>query len=120
MRYWSKHYKLFSSKAKSAKDIDNDPNMVFCCTDLAAALCDERISIKYEPRLREYWLVAKEKDMTITFCPWCGHKLPKELRNEFFEEIELVLDKNEVNIWDTKAKIPPEFKTDEWWKKRGL
>jgi hypothetical protein len=23
-------------------------------------------------------------------------------------------------IFDDKDKVPPEFETDEWWKKRGL
>lgn len=83
---------------------------------------DPRIPLKYYPIVREYGLILKNSSaiQLIFYCPWCGEKLPESLRNKFFEilnneyEIEPELDiKNDPNI-------PEEFKSDEWWKKRGL
>lgn len=55
----------------------------------------------------------------IYFCPWCGTKLPHNLADEWFAILA-----QEYNIIDPSAKdrhkVPLEFKTYEWWKKRGL
>lgn len=55
----------------------------------------------------------------IYHCPWCGEKFLKGLSGEWFDILE-----QEYNILDPSDKdrkrVPPEFKTDEWWKKRGL
>lgn len=56
---------------------------------------------------------------SISYCPFCGTKLPVELSDYWFDILEI-----EHGIVDTagedKAKVPAEFRTDEWWKKRGL
>ena len=54
----------------------------------------------------------------MEYCPWCGFKLPTSLRDEWFHILrtEYGLD----NPCDDKRKIPKEFKSDEWWKKRKL
>lgn len=57
----------------------------------------------------------------LFYCPWCGKKLPKKLNSKWDEILE-----KEYGITDPffnekdKAKMPKEFWTDEWWKKRGL
>lgn len=56
-------------------------------------------------------------------CPFCGADLP-DLRFEYWGEMrksypELYTSFNEkTTMYDDI--IPDEFKTDEWWKKRGL
>jgi len=52
------------------------------------------------------------------FCPWCGSQLPEGLGDEWAKILkeEYKLD-NPFKEWD---RVPPEFKTDEWWKRRGL
>ena len=61
----------------------------------------------------------KERYIYIHYCPWCGSKLAKELSDEWLYVLE-----QEYGIKDPQGndrkKVPPEFKTDEWWKKRGL
>lgn len=92
----------------------------FCCNNMEESLLDYRTSIKYGPVFREYYL-AGEKGSMIWYCPWCGTKLNKDLRDEFFDILEQEY-KIETNIGDCfdRIDLPPEFKTDEWWKKRGL
>lgn len=59
--------------------------------------------------------------ITFSYCPCCGEALPQSLRKEFFETLEnefsVVTD---IGEYKKEKIIPPEFKTDEWWKKRGL
>ena len=87
---------------------------------MKSSLADPRTAIKYSRKVREYYLEA-EKGLMVWYCPWCGVKVPKNLRHEFFDTLE-----QEYNIETTafdymdRTDIPEEFKTDEWWKKRGL
>ena len=56
----------------------------------------------------------------LKYCPWCGTEFPKSLRDEWADEVEKkfsvesILDKEELK------KVPEEYMTEEWWKKKGL
>ena len=52
------------------------------------------------------------------FCPYCGTKIPKMLSLEYLDELEIAVGKDYCDITDDE--VPEEFKTDEWWIKRGL
>jgi len=56
----------------------------------------------------------------ISHCPRCGTKLPHSLAEEWSEIIER--EYGITDDWDEEqlSRLPQEFKTDEWWKKRGL
>ena len=60
----------------------------------------------------------------LRYCPFCGAKMPKLLYIDengddiYIKAIEEALGKEFCDI--TEDEIPEEFKTDEWWKKRGL
>ena len=78
---------------------------------------DDKV-IKYNAKLREFSLrVSSEVVQCIDFCPWCATRLPDGLRKEWFEALEAVGVEDPLFEPD---KIPAEFKTDEWWKKRSL
>lgn len=50
----------------------------------------------------------------IDFCPWCGAGLPASRRREWFETLE------RLGFDDPSSQdIPPEFKTDAWWRDRS-
>ena len=78
--------------------------------------------LEYIPESRSYNFILYDHPhgthQTLWFCPWCGIKLPEELGEEWGRIL-----KEEFNIeepfraWD---RVPSEFKSDEWWKKRGL
>ena len=58
----------------------------------------------------------------IYYCSWCGAKF-KDYTDDWYEylakDYQIVLKKEES--WDNFFKrVPEEFKTDEWWIKRGL
>lgn len=89
---------------------------------MAKAINDPRIGINYYKRFRRYSidLMGGHAQQQAFYCPFCGNKLPSELGDQYVDIL-----KKEYNIYDhwdegqTKL-IPEEFKSDEWWKKRGL
>jgi hypothetical protein len=59
----------------------------------------------------------------IPYCPFCGSKLPELLVDERWDTILTELGPDYLPDDDNnppKKELPEEFKTDEWWKKRGL
>lgn len=86
------------------------------------ALKEKEVPINYNPIFREHGLNLKSPNIKlITYCPWCGNKLPTSLRDIFFDILE-----NEYNIEDgfleilNNKKLPKEFQDDSWWEKRKL
>ena len=92
-----------------------------CCENMNFFLKENKVAIYYSSKERKYGLDLKyvEAIQSIFFCPWCGKKLPKNLSTEWFEELEK-LGIDEPFDEKQQKKIPSEFLTDEWWKKRGL
>lgn len=93
-----------------------------CCELMDMFLEDPRIPLKYYPMAREYGIPLSHSSAIQLFfyCPWCGKKLPESLREKFFDILE-----KEYHVepeFDIKQdpNVPEEFKSDEWWKKRGL
>lgn len=94
-----------------------------CCMTMTECAHDPRIAVKYSPKYREYYIPLKKSNsiQTLLFCPWCGKELPKDLRDEYDEILEKEYNINiDDVVMEKKIRIPKEFKTDEWWKKRGL
>ncbi len=93
-----------------------------CCRDMEILGLKENI-VSYNKIFREYYFTSNKGNVitTLSYCPWCGSKLSKDLREEFFNalETEYNLDLSIADIKDCKI-LPEEFTTDEWWKKRKL
>ena len=95
---------------------------VHCCEQMDLLLEDPKVPIEYYPIAREYGLTLRGSSAVqlLYYCPWCGTKLPESVRDLFFQIL-----REQYNIdpgFDIKndPNIPPEFKSDEWWKKRSL
>ena len=93
-----------------------------CCNSMQNALEDPRIYIGYEPAYREYYIETKESVViyVISYCPWCAKKLPENLTNEWFAILEKEYGLDDPDSKEQQKLVPEEFKTDKWWKKRGL
>ena len=94
-------------------------------------LKDNRVALTYDQIERRYsilvinWLIPisevnEIKDsiaawQSIKYCPWCAAKLPTDLMDARDDELGKLGFKIPYD-----DSIPEEFKTDEWWKKRGL
>ena len=99
----------------------NDTKYNFCCDTMYEAIEENKI-VDYDAVVRNYGILfRKNRIKMLSFCPWCGKKLPKNLTEDMYVIIE-----KEYGIPWIKADVfkytnlPDEFKTDEWWKKRGL
>ena len=105
-------------------DHKSSPSDKHCCYDMEnTANYDEEGPpfIAYEEYIREYFFVFTSKSpryRKFSYCIYCGRKLPKNLKKEwkFLLEKEFGI-KDIVKEW---RKIPEEFKTEEWWRKRDL
>jgi hypothetical protein len=90
----------------------------YCCVDVDWEIDDSMSVMKYCPQYREYQIQSVGQ-LVLDYCPFCGKKEPQSLRKKWFEIL-----KSEYGLEDPlktdKKKIPAEFLTDEWWKKRGL
>ncbi|MBP9791627.1 MAG: hypothetical protein KBC27_00220 [Rickettsiales bacterium] len=101
-----------------AKSNSNTVDKVFCCEKMGFAINKEHI-IDYDDCVRNYNLCGDKRDYAILYCPWCGKDLGKRLNWEYFEILAKeygIEDPDFVNF----TNVPEEFKTDAWWKKRGL
>jgi hypothetical protein len=88
-----------------------------CCDQFVFHIKEREKIILYHPACRSYAIrVNKRIAQEIAFCPWCGSKLPVNLTNL---RGQIVFDEFKLDSFDD-PRLPKEFKTDEWWKKRGL
>jgi hypothetical protein len=88
-----------------------------CCDQMSFHIENREKIIVYDKLTRTYGIkVTETVRQKILFCPWCGEKLPsdlsKELESIIFDELDL------DDFQD--PRMPEEFKTDAWWKNRGL
>ncbi len=97
----------------------------YCCDAMRSQLelaCEHHASpfdcpdalVAYSPKFNEYGLIVHDGGssvIAISFCPWCGTKLPKSLRERWFEEVE-------AQGFDDPSdqSIPERYKTDAWWR----
>ena len=93
----------------------------FCCEEMEEAVNVCKV-IHYDPVLRGYSLFFEPNgSFSLDFCPWCSTKLPMRLNSKIFQVIKEEYDilREDADIFEF-TNVPDEFKTDEWWKKRGL
>jgi hypothetical protein len=95
-----------------------------CCDSMRSQLrfeCEHHASpfdcpdvlVAYEPKYNEYGLIVHDggtSTMVISFCPWCGVKLPASLRERWFTELESQGYDDPVD-----QDIPDRYKSDAWW-----
>jgi hypothetical protein len=78
---------------------------------------DPELPIKYNPVFREYgirYLNGGTSSQLVSFCPWCGTRLPESLRDQWFDSLA------ELGLEPEDPGVPADMRSDEWWKGRGL
>lgn len=96
--------------------------ILHCCELMDEFVNDERLCVKYNPITREYFIPLKSSCsiQLLFYCPWCSRKLPDDLRRKLFEILEKEYSiEPDINVL-RNSSLPQEFKSDAWWKKRGL
>lgn len=110
----------------NVSNTNNEANhLPICCNDLED--CINKNILMYYPQYRGVFLYQKRGysgfgqyyGYFIWNCPFCGKDLPKSLYGYVYNNaIAKTVGKDYCDITDDE--IPEEFKTDEWWIKRGL
>ena len=86
---------------------------MFCCQMMHQSVSDHKI-ISYSKRFDEYMIpISQDSGICLSFCPWCGTKLPESKRELWFEELDRL--GIEFSLFDTE-QVPSPYLSDEWWK----
>ena len=75
--------------------------------------CPDNLVV-YVSKFDEYGLIIHDGGKSyigITYCPWCGEKLPPSRRDEWFETLSAMGYENPLT-----QKIPKKFLSDEWYR----
>jgi hypothetical protein len=101
---------------------DQHPIYTGCCPLLEKYVnnCMTGLNYHSEERQVTVFLAHGMGRQVLSYCPWCGSKLPDSL---FDTRIDILESEYKIDDpYDKKQKklIPAEFLTDEWWKTRGL
>lgn len=91
------------------------PEYPDACERLVGALADPDIPLRYTPWFREYGIVIQDGGtsmLVIDHCPFCGTRLPRSVRAEWFDRLDALGLEPEDN------RVPPEMRSDRWWRLR--
>ena len=80
---------------------------------MAEYLKEDDIALLHVKKFREYGISIIDGGSSvikINYCPWCGVKLERSLRHEWFEQLA------ELSLDPISDELPNRFKNDEWWK----
>lgn len=85
------------------------------CEAMQRAVLDDRVPLVYVGRFREFGLLVDGGPVvdTIEYCPWCGERLPRSLRDEYFDLLE------DLGLEVEDTEVPLELRSDAWWRMRG-
>jgi hypothetical protein len=108
-------------------DIDNrSQESEYCCQEMMEVMKSQAFDLRYYARDAETYLISREDRgpvWTFDYCPFCG-KFLKSKYDIFLktikEELGIDTESEDCDIFEICKSLSEEFKTDEWWKKRGL
>jgi len=90
-----------------------------CCDELTKGLQQKDSIYVYFPNRRKYGLATG--NIVMDYCIHCGTKMPDSLSDKWFFILRAKYKLTGSGDLDGRSnKIPPEFLTDEWWKKRNI
>jgi len=65
--------------------------------------------VAYDVRFDSYEIaVRRNVSQQISFCPWCGERLPASQRERWFDELEA------LGVDPMKEPYPEKYKTARW------
>ena len=98
--------------------------MKFCCDQMKEVVeyvcethadpydCPDNL-VDYTSKYDEYGIIVHDGGSTkqaISYCPWCGTKLPESKRDRWFNELEA------MGIDPGDDKVPIHYRTDAWYR----
>lgn len=91
-------------------------NVAGCDDHPEPAGCPDAL-ISYSARFDEYGIRIHDggtSSLVISYCPWCGTRLPASRRDEWFTTLERM---GFDDPWE--QDIPSEFTSDAWYRSDG-
>jgi len=106
---------------KTVEQTKRNYNGPHCCLTMDRGLLSYANVLNYDSKYREYGIKVPKSTgcILLDYCMFCGKNFPISVRDEWYDILEKEYGLESPNEED-KKKIPKEFLTDEWWKKRGL
>jgi hypothetical protein len=93
-----------------------------CCFDQQELNKYVNSGFIYNTRFREYGIKTVRQRgpyLVMNYCLWCGRQLEPSLRDLWAKLLQK--EHGIANPFETPiAQLPKSFRTDEWWKRRGL
>lgn len=83
-----------------------------CCERMAADVGEDDHAMQYLPKFREWGIAIYDGGSAvsrISYCPFCGTRLPTSLRDEWFDRLE------QLRL-DPDGPLPVDLQSDAWWK----
>jgi hypothetical protein len=96
---------------------------MYCCKNwIDGWVNEDAVPVSYNPYIRFYYIMCYSKTwvQTISRCIVCNHEFPRELGEEWIVTLEKEYGLDEVTAWRHPERVPEEFKSEEWWRKREL
>lgn len=82
-----------------------------CSANHGDTPCPDHL-VSFNEVFNEYGLIIHDggtSTVGISFCPWCGTKLPESQRDEWFDHLELLGYDDPLS-----QPIPSDFRTSAW------
>ena len=82
------------------------------CEEMRQSLLCEALA--YIPKFREWGVPIPDGGssyLVLTYCPWCGVRLPSSLRDEWFTQLSA------IGVGQPFDNVPEEFTDDRWWRR---
>jgi len=93
-----------------------------CCDTMEFYATEKNSLVEYDREDRSYsfflYKDSRGTNQIMHYCPWCGSKIPKDLRDIWVKILQEEYGLKEPYL--NRDKLPREFLSDEWWKKRKL
>jgi hypothetical protein len=83
-----------------------------CCEDMRRNLERSEIGVVFIAKYREYGIRYRDGGTSyqeISYCPWCGGRLPSSLRERWLHELSL------LGLEPGDEKIPEDFASEAWY-----
>jgi hypothetical protein len=112
-------FKNFYKKIEIKRPLFRLPD---CCSHLNDEVKKQNSALIYSAPCRSYTFLMRRSNfqgLPVDYCIYCGTKIPEPL-DDFWRNILKRQYKLSCDDLEDDTKIPPEFLTDEWWKKRNI
>lgn len=97
-----------------SSDAEVGEAMPHACERMAASVSER--ALIYADKFREYGVAVPDggsSKIVLCYCPFCGQRLPKPLRNAWFDEL------TKLDL-EPDGALPEILRTGAWWRAQQI